>query len=91
MIDQARRTKVDMKVAPPPVDSSRFSKTLGKYNINIKTPNINIKTPNINMPNILGGGGARSPSASPTRGRSPSASPTRAPPADLGMLCVSMR
>lgn len=78
---------MEMKVGPPPVDSSRFSKTLGKYNINIKTPNINIKTPNINL---LGGVGGRSPSASPTRGRSPSASPTREPP-DLGMLCVSMR
>ncbi|CAM9346290.1 unnamed protein product, partial [Scytosiphon promiscuus] len=81
---KAKRTKVEMKVAPPPPAVSRYSKTIGKYNINIKTPNI--KTPNIS---ILGGGG-RSPSASPPRGgRSPPGSPTREPP-DLGMLCVSM-
>ncbi|CAM9948440.1 unnamed protein product [Ectocarpus sp. 12 AP-2014] len=80
---KAKRTKLEMKIAPPPPATSRYSKTLGKYNINIKTPSINIKTPN-----ILGGGG-RSPSASPPRGRSPPASPVREPP-DLGTLCVSM-
>lgn len=84
-IRQAKRTKLEMKIAPPPPATSRYSKTLGKYNINIKTPNINIKTPN-----ILGGGG-RSPSASPPRGRSPPASPVRGEPPDLGTLSVSMR